>query len=102
MKQYMEILGLKCKDKVTNYIGIATCISFDLYGCVQVALMPQVDEKGAKRDEGHWFDHKRLEVLDKTPVIPIPNFDLATADAVSAPKKTGTENGPAEKPHRSF
>lgn len=97
MKHYMEIMGKKVRDKVTGFEGAVECVSFDLYGCVQVAVKPPA--KDGETKEGRWFDHKRLEVIDHTPVMDLPNYDLAKPDAVSAPKpRTGSENGPADKP----
>lgn len=92
MKQYMALMGLKAKDKVTGYTGVVTCVSFDLYGCIQVALLPAATNDGKDADGGKWFDHKRIEVLDKTPVMALPNFDTTP----------GVERGPAAKPPRSL
>lgn len=102
MKHYMDVMGLECKDKVTGFIGFVECISFDLYGCVQVALKPKMDKDG-KVGEGKWFDHKRLVVINDKPVMELPDFSLAEQERVSTPKAVvGRENGPAEKPGGRF
>lgn len=88
MKQFMNLMGLKAKDRVTGFSGVVECVSFDLYGCVQVTLRPEADKKDGKPRDAHWFDHKRIEVLSKTPVMAVPNFDIAP----------GIERGPAQKP----
>lgn len=88
MNDYMKMLGLKVKDKVTGLTGVVTTVSFDLYGCVQMVVMPSRDKDG-KAVDGSWCDYKRLEVLDPKPVMPVPNFAATVA---------GTENGPSAKP----
>lgn len=82
----MELLGLKVRDVVTGFEGIVTTLSFDLYGCIQVVISPETDKDGKMRD-GAWFDAKRLKVLGRKPVMPVPDF-------VSVP-------GPAHKPATS-
>lgn len=87
--QHISKLGLPVKDKVTGFEGIVECVSFDLYGCIQVALRPSIlDEKGMVK-ESRWFDISRLEILSDTPVMERPNFD----QGVQAEGK----QGPAEK-----
>lgn len=91
MNEYMKLLGMKVKDRVTGFTGIVESVSFDLYGCVQVVLRPAVSKEG-KPGEGHWFDAKRIEVLGKTPVMAPPAFAAMPA---------GREIGPAAKPVQS-
>lgn len=88
MNEYMEKLGLKGRDRVTGVKGVVTSISFDLYGCVQFVLTPEADKDG-KPGDGFWYDAKRIETLDSTPVMTPPSF--ATMPA-------GHEIGAAEKP----
>lgn len=88
MQQYMKLMGLKAKDSVTGFTGVVECVSFDLYGCVQVTLRPEIDKKDGKPKDAHWFDHKRIEVLGKRPVMQVPNFNITVGD----------ERGPASKP----
>lgn len=91
MKEYMEMLGKTVRDKVTKFEGVVSSVSFDLYGCVQCVVMPDVDENG-KPKNGQWFDEKRLEVINHTRVMEPPAFMVMPARS---------EHGPAEKPHVS-
>jgi hypothetical protein len=83
VQESLQLLGLKVKDKVTGKKGIVTTVGFDLYGCIQVAINPGLDEKGAQM-ECQWYDTNRVEVTDKKSVMTQPDF-------VTVP-------GPAEKP----
>jgi hypothetical protein len=80
------MLGLKARDRVTGFSGVISSVSFDLYGCVLIILTPGVGADG-KRGDPEWFDLKRLEVTEPTPVMPQPVFAVA-----------GTEKGPSERP----
>lgn len=74
VKTHLNLLGLLVKDRVTGYKGVVISVSFDLYGCIQAIVVPR-DENEVKT--GNWFDVTRLEVLDSTPVMSLPNFDMA-------------------------
>ncbi len=89
INQHMELLGKKAKDKVTEMEGVITCVSFDLYGCIQVVLTPKVKKDGTKVS-GEWLDVNRLELIDKNPVLPLSDFNWG-------PVANG-DKGPAEKP----
>ena len=69
IKEHFKYLGYKAKDKVTEFEGVVTTLSFDLYGCIQVVLTPTTNE-------GRWFDITRLQVLSEEPVMEAPDFDL--------------------------
>lgn len=84
--QSLALLGLAGKDKVSGFEGTVTSISFDLYGCVCVALTPNLDKDGKLRD-GHWFDVKRVVTGKKVMAPP-----------VFAATVMGKEIGAAEKP----
>lgn len=99
MKKYMDFMGKECKDKVTGFVGVVECVSFDLYGCVQVALRSKVG-KADKKGESMWFDWKRLEVISKKPVMAVPDFN--EPDNTYQPKTAGNERGPASKPNDRF
>lgn len=86
----LALLGRRGRDKVTGFQGIATSVSFDLYGCVQIALSPPMDKEG-KVPDGRWFDTNRLDMSSKK-IMAAPNFD-----AKGQTPKT-YDNGPAEKP----
>ncbi len=86
----LGFLGLKCRDKVTGIEGIVESISFDLYGCIHGCLRPY----GMKKDtsephDARWYDVIRLEILDRTPVLPVPAFGPSFVPP-----------GPADKPTR--
>lgn len=87
--KHMDILGRKVRDRVTRLEGVATCLSFDLYGCIQVVVTPGVGADG-KLDDSKWFDVSRLDVLDATRVMHPPDFAVG-------PIAEGKQ-GPAEKP----
>jgi hypothetical protein len=92
MKQYIEMMGFKFRDRVSGFDGVAESVSFDLYGCVQVALRPSVtkDDKGAMTmQEGRWFDASRLERIPGARVMEVPTFERL-ASSVPMP-------GPADK-----
>lgn len=89
MKGYIALLGLRVTDKVTGFAGVVESISFDLYGCVQCYARAATGADG-KQCPGAWFDHKRLNITDKTPVMEQPNFDNGP----------GSEHGPADKGQR--
>ena len=91
VNQYLEILGFKVKDKVTGFVGVAESVSFDLYGCVQIAVRSAMNAKG-ETSEGKWFDYQRLELISKKPVLEAPNFAFD--------KATRNVSGPAEKSMR--
>jgi hypothetical protein len=86
VQQSLGLLGMVVKDKVTSLTGVVTSIAFDLYGCIQAIVVPEVKEDNTTSD-GKWFDVCRLKVISKTPVMAVPDFKF-------------TKKGPAEKPER--
>jgi len=92
VKEHMNLLGHKCKDRVTGFSGVIASVSFDLYGCIQALVNPGTDKDG-KLLEQMWFDVNRLKITSKTPVMEIPNFEYG--DVADAKK------GPADKPRAS-
>lgn len=94
---YLELLGLTVRDRVTGFRGVVESISWDLYGCIQAVVRPPVDDKGAMPD-GKWCDVLRLEVLrDHARVMEIPG-GFQTYGA--GPSTTTEPNGAADKPAR--
>lgn len=93
--EHINKLGHKVKDKVTGFTGVVTTVSFDLYGCIQVVVVPAVKEDGSL-GEGKWFDIGRLEVIGAEPVMKRPTFEWSEKEVASGDK------GPAEKPSRSY
>ncbi len=90
MKKHMNLLGLKVEDKVTRLKGVVTCLSFDLYGCIQAVVTPSAKEN--KREKSDWYDVSRLVVLEKKSVMKLPNF-------ISGPQARG-DQGCENKPIR--
>ena len=90
VRSNLELLGCKVRDKVTHFEGIATSISFDLYGCVQVLVTPIVN-RSRDKSESFWFDSNRLDILCATPVMSLPTYEF-TGNTNSEQK------GPASKP----
>jgi hypothetical protein len=74
VKTHMKMLGLTVSDRVTGFAGVVSCVSFDLYGCVQAVVTPKANADG-KLEDGKWFDITRLYVTSKMPVMPAPDFD---------------------------
>jgi hypothetical protein len=70
--KHLSILGHLVTDKVIKFSGVATSVSFDLYGCIQVLVHPGIDNEGKLRDP-LWFDIARLEITGDR-VMPAPNF----------------------------
>ncbi len=73
MKEHFDFLGFKVRDVVSGFKGVVTSISFDLYGCVQAVVTPEIN-KDDKKAESRWFDTKRLIKLSKEPVMAVPTF----------------------------
>ena len=90
MKKHVNLLGFKCKDKVTGIKGVIIHVGFDLYGCVQAVVHPGLDKKSDEMLETLWFDIARLEIIGNKPVMTPPNFDYG-------PAAEGLK-GPSEKP----
>ena len=72
MRQHIELLGLKARDKITGFKGVITTVSFDLYGCIQVI----VTSKDMKKEEGsqRWLDISRLETSHTERVMEVPSY----------------------------
>lgn len=87
--KYLDLLGYEVKDRVTGFRGVVECVSYDLYGCIQLAVRPGIDAKG-KLDDARWFDGKRLIKVTELPVMKVTPFETIAEEA-----------GPAEKPARS-
>jgi len=97
IEKHLEILGKKVTDKVTGIKGVATSVSFDLFGCIQVVVVPKAKAKEGEVEtypNSHWFDIARLKVTSQTPVMSVPDFKFGE---VAEGKK-----GAAEKPSRRY
>lgn len=87
MRQHIDLLGRRARDRVTGLEGVVTSISFDLYGCVQGLLTFQGKDRPG---DCMWMDVPRLEITSHHRVMELPNFD---AGYVAEGRK-----GPAAKP----
>jgi hypothetical protein len=87
--EYVSMLGRTATDKVTGFTGVVSTVSFDLYGCIQIVLVPKAKDDEVKT--GSWFDVNRLSFLAVERVMPVPDF-------VSSP--IADIKGPAPKPTR--
>lgn len=86
----LKKLGYKVTDKVTGLKGVITCVSFDLYGCVQTIVQPGVEKDSSKIEDSKYFDITRLDIdPDSEPVM-------------AAPKEFTEDKGPANKPSASM
>lgn len=74
LTNYIDLLGRVVKDRVTHFEGTATGVTFDLYGCIQVAVQPKIDKDG-KIPDGRWMDVGRLEPSGDDRTMPVPDFD---------------------------
>jgi len=72
-RNHLQILGLPVRDKVTKFKGYASSVVYDLYGCIQVCITPEVDKDGKGGDLA-WYDITRLEVLGDKPVVKLPDY----------------------------
>lgn len=57
-------LGVRVRDKVTGYEGIAIARVEHLNGCTQYGVSGKVGEDG-KMPESYYIDHTQLEQIDK-------------------------------------
>lgn len=57
-------LGQHVRDEVTGFEGIVTSRVEYLTGCTQYGVTPRAQPDG-KLPDGHYFDFKRLRVIDK-------------------------------------
>ena len=90
VKENLKKLGHRAKDKVTGFEGVITCVTFDLYGCVQAILQPAVNSESPKIEDSRYFDVARLEIdPDSEPVMAVPGF-------------VTDDKGPADKPATSM
>jgi hypothetical protein len=75
IKKHLGLLGLRVKDRVSDFEGVVISMSFDLYGCIQADVRPTKLDKDGKIVMGSWFDVSRLKVLSKKPLMDTPSFE---------------------------
>ena len=99
MEKFIEMLGYRYYDRVTNYSGVAESMCFDLYGCVQFALRPPVTKDG-KMEDGRWFDVTRLvrEGEPNSRCMELPDYSkLLALPVLETPAFNAPGSGPADK-----
>ncbi len=89
IEKHFKLLGMRVEDKVTGLTGVVDSIAFDLYGCIQAILNPGLD-KDLKQRECRWFDVSRLRVIEREPVMTVPDFEFGSI--------AEGKQGPADKP----
>lgn len=87
LTEHLKVLGMKAEDRVTGISGVIDCVSFDLYGCIQVTLR-RADKDG--NCIAGWYDIGRLKITGKSAVMSPPDFDI--------PALKEGRKGPAHKP----
>ena len=92
---HLDLLGKTVKCRVSNFEGVVTSISFDLYGCIQIAVNPPVDKDG-KLPDGRWMDINRVDITDDKRKMAMPAFSSKPAEFGATPE--AHTHGPAEKP----
>lgn len=87
---YIDMLGRTGQDKVTGFRGVVSSVSFDLYGCVRVALSPRraVSRLGPAADL-LWFDANRIEIHSAVARVPVPEFTAKPAEHSHGPAEKG-------------
>ncbi len=99
VQKFIDLLGYRCKDRVTEIEGVITHVGFDLYGCIQVVVHPG-KEGETKAADTLWMDINRLEVFTDKKVMEPPMFQGTDPESIGV-KLVGSKpagNGPAEKP----
>ena len=97
MEQFIDLLGHKAQDKVTGRKGVITSVSFDLYGCCQIWISPQVGADGTRAD-GMWYDVSRAKITGKTKVMEADFTAITTKDPlIRATKVKAGTKGPDDK-----
>lgn len=84
----MEIqLGQKVRDRISTMEGIAVGRTIWLYGCVRIAVQPQMLKDGVPAD-CPWIDEPQLDVLEDVEVPAEPGPAGPRPDASRAPDPT--------------
>ncbi len=95
---HFSLLGMKAVDKVTGFKGVITSLSFDLYGCITVAINPPIQKGSDKVPNGHWFDITRLQIKGRKPVVEAPDFAAGYGPDKSIEHIASGKKGAADKP----
>lgn len=73
-EHHFRFMGLRCRDRITGFVGVGASVCFDVYGCIQTCLTPAHKEGAEKLAASHWFDNNRIEVVSDEQVQPLPDF----------------------------
>lgn len=71
-------LGMKVRDRLSGFTGVAVARVEFLYGCTRIGIEPEELFEGKPLENPWYFDEQRVEVLDNG------NF-LEVAPAVADP-----------------
>jgi hypothetical protein len=74
IKETLDLLGYRARDKASGYVGLVEAVQFDLYGCVQATLMPGTNAEGTL-GLGETFDVNRIEKPVGDRVMVPPDFE---------------------------
>lgn len=76
----MTTMGMKYKDKISGFTGVATGHCDYITGCSQTLLQPPASETGDFKDS-RWFDDQRLELVSDEIILmdngTTPGCDIA-------------------------
>lgn len=99
VQKFIDLLGCRCRDRITDIEGTITHVGFDLYGCIQAIVHPGKSEP-TKAAETLWMDLNRLEVFGGEKIMEPPTFQGTdpTTMGVKLLGKKPAGNGPTEKP----
>ncbi len=92
INETINYLGRFGRDKVTGFQGVVSSVCFDLFGCIQVVLVPEADKDG-KLSDGHWFDIHRIVLGGQERIMDVPDFSPKEARQPET-----YQHGAAEKP----
>lgn len=88
IEKHIDLLGFRVKDKVTGFVGVVETIGFDLYGCVQAIVRPQLDSKKSNElPSCSWLDVKRLEKVGTKRVMEPPMAQFSQGQEIGGTEK---------------
>ena len=73
-------LGMRVRDPITGFQGIAVGRATWLTGCDRIAIRGEVDEADNDRPDLHYVDAPCLEIVDRNPAVRGHFEDLGTID----------------------
>jgi len=94
MKKKLK-LGLKYRDKVTGFVGIAISKVVYMNGCEQYCLKAPIDKDG-KLVDGQYFDDVQIELVKepkKVDLKKVPKLKKTGGDMQDKPRDYYTPDG---------